>query len=76
MYELNSVASDLTPDIICICESWTKDDISDAHLNLESYNLITRIDRKDTKNGVGGGLLIYAKNELTVSELNYDFLND
>ncbi len=76
MYELNAVASDLTPDIICICESWTKDDISDAHLNLENYNLITRIDRKDTKNGVGGGLLIYAMTDLSVSELNYDFLND
>ena len=76
MYELNAIASDLTPDIICICESWTKDDISDAHLNLENYNLITRIDRKDTKNGVGGGLLIYAMADLSVSELNYDFLND
>ena len=37
---------------------------------------MSRKDRKDTKRGIGGGLLIFAKNELNVSELNLDLLSE
>ena len=37
---------------------------------------MSRKDRKDTKRGIGGGLLIFAKNELNVSELYADLLSE
>lgn len=74
--ELNCVTNDKQPDIVCICEAWTKEEITNAFLGLPNYNLICRSDRKDTKKGVGGGLLIYVKTELNVSELNSEYLND
>ena len=74
--ELNCIASEIYPDLICICESWTREDIQDSYLNISNYNLVSRKDRKDTKRGIGGGLLIFAKNELNVSELNLDLLSE
>ena len=62
--------------MICVCESWTRNDISNAHLNVLNFDLVSRIDRKDTNRGIGGGLLIYAKNGLNVSELKEGYLDD
>ena len=45
-------------------------------LNISNYNLVSRKDRKDRKRGIGGGLPIFAKNELNVSELNLDLLSE
>ena len=49
------------PDIVVVSESWTNDGISNAEITFPGYNLVGRKDRTDTKNGRGGGLLIYAK---------------
>ena len=57
-------ASEYEPDIIVITESWTHlgpDPITDEVLKIKGYDLIGRRDRKDTKNGRGGGLLLYSK---------------
>ena len=72
MGELASCAAELNPDLILICESWCREDISDAFLQLPGYELIPdlRKDREDTVNGVGGGLLVYAKHGLTI--LSFD----
>ena len=61
--ELSVYATVAEPDIILICESWCNDKISNAFLNIPGYQLETdlRTDRKDTGNGIGGGLLVYSK---------------
>ena len=48
--ELNLLMFDLNPDLICLCETWTNENITDSFLNLENYNLISRRDRTDTAN--------------------------
>ena len=72
MGELAACAAELSPDLILICESWCREDISDAFLQLPGYELIPdlRKDRSDTVNGVGGGLLVYAKQGLTILSLD------
>ena len=59
MGELAACAAELSSDLILICESWCREDISDAFLQLPGYELIPdlRKDRSDTVNGVGGGYL-------------------
>ena len=68
MDELASCAAEIRPDLILICESWCRTEITDAFLNIAGYELIPdlRKDRVDTVNGVGGGLLVYAKNGVTI----------
>ncbi|KAK2162145.1 hypothetical protein NP493_1538g00003 [Ridgeia piscesae] len=46
--ELQCIAVEENPDIICITETWAHKDITDAELNLEGYNLV-RNDREDMK---------------------------
>ena len=68
--ELRSVANDLKPDIILINESWTNSNITKAYLNIDGYELTARSDRVDTSDGRGGGLIIYNKVGLAISELD------
>ena len=42
--ELQCIAGEENPDIICITETWAHKDIIDAELNMEGYNLV-RNDR-------------------------------
>ena len=74
--ELSTVNNDLKPDLICICETWTREDILNVQLKLENYSIVCRKDRKDTKKGIGGGILIYAKESIckSVSEVQCDYL--
>ena len=69
--ELRSVVSTLKPDIILINESWTHNDITKAYLEIAGYELSGRQDRIDTVNGRGGGLLVYSKLGLTVTEVEH-----
>jgi ribonuclease P/MRP protein subunit RPP40 len=48
------------PDLICITESWTNETIVDAEINFTGYTLF----RKDRKNRVGGGVLLYVRNNI------------
>ena len=68
--ELRSVAFDIKPDIILINESWTHKDITTAYLHIQGYELSARKDRTDTFAGRGGGLLVYSRNGIIVSERN------
>jgi hypothetical protein len=76
--ELSSVASDMDPDLILLTKSWCSDQITNAYLTFPGYELITdlRKDRYDTDRGRGGGLLVYAKNNLNVSILPSDDSDD
>jgi hypothetical protein len=66
------MASDIDPDIILVTETWCNAGISDAYLSLQGYELKSelRLDRGDTGAGRGGGLVVYAKNDLTVLKLD------
>ena len=43
-------------------------EVNDASLSINGYQVMTdlRRDRTDTARGIGGGLLVYAKDGLTV----------
>ena len=56
------------PMIICLTETWARDDIHDDVLSLDGYVLIIRKDRKDTCMGFGGGILVYASDALNAEE--------
>ena len=66
--ELEAVATDLSPDVILLCETWCNNATNSAGLQIEGYTLQQdlRRDRTDTANGIGGGLLVYARNGLVV----------
>ena len=66
---LRATVSDIKPDIICLSETWTNIDHTNAFLHIQGYNIIARKDRTDTKCGAGGGLLIYALSDLQVFEV-------
>ena len=77
--ELCTTTCDLKPDIICICESWCHPDINNSFLSIPGYKVIEELrkDRSDTERGIGGGLLVYVRDGLTVftsSDNNIDFI--
>jgi hypothetical protein len=70
--ELACVASTLQPDLILITESWCNSEISDAFLSVDGYEVQPdlRLDRQDTAQGRGGGLLVYVRHGVKI--LNID----
>ena len=74
--ELEAHVADLDPDIILLTEMWCNQSVPDAALSINNYVLETdmRKDHADTTNGVGGGLLVYAKTGLKI--LPYDKFNN
>ncbi len=66
--DLNLLASEKKPELILICESWCNSNISNSILSIPDYYLEPnlRFDRCDTQLGIGGGLLVYVKNGLSV----------
>ena len=73
--ELKLISFDLKPDVICLCETWTNDTITNSFLTIEDYSLICRKDRNDTNQGIGGGLIIYVKSNILSCEVNYDYVS-
>ena len=61
--DLEILVNECDPDLIFICETWLNNNICNSILNIEGYNLEQelRIDRTDTVNGIGGGILVYSK---------------
>ena len=59
------------PDFVLITETWLNKDSNTAMLNIEGYYIEPdlRMDRRDTMNGIGGGLIVYIKNGLIVKPL-------
>ena len=52
-----------------ICESFARDDISDAYLSIDGYELVVRQDGRDTIGGKCRGLLIYAKDGIKAAKI-------
>ncbi len=69
---LNCYANLNKPDLILLTETWCNDNISDAFLAIDGYELISdlRKDRADTALGRGGGLLVFVRSGLTVFSLD------
>ena len=76
LLDLEATAFDYKPDLILITESWCNENIDDNILNIKGFELIKdlRSDRTDTTNGIGGGLLVYARKGLVI--LSIDKIND
>ncbi len=51
-------------DILCVSETWFTPDVFDEHVNIPNY-VLYRCDK-----GRGGGVCIYVKNNLTVTQIN------
>ena len=62
---LQATIYDIQPDIIGITESWANDNIIDAELQIEGYQMF-RCDRNIEHKG--GGVLLYVRNLLNPSE--------
>jgi len=73
--ELECIAREENPDFILVTESWCNANISDAFLSFNGYTLHTdlRLDRTDTAQGRGGGLLVYSKTGTIVTKLENQF---
>ena len=67
--ELKSFVHTSEFDIICITEAWTNSNISNHYLNIPGFQIISRLDRIDTQNGRGGGIIIYIKDHLKANEI-------
>ena len=66
MNELRAIVSVRDPDLIFLNETWLNGTHDNALFNLNGYQMVVRLDGRDTREGVGRGLLIYAKSELSV----------
>ena len=75
MDELRVIVGESKPDIVGVTEAWTNELIGDSLLKLDGYDLVAREDRNDTQRGRGGGLLLYAKEDVNIwkKESNHDF---
>ncbi|XP_062701994.1 uncharacterized protein LOC109419486 isoform X1 [Aedes albopictus] len=58
--ELRQIALSSSVDIICVTESWLNDKITDSLLTIEGYKII----RHDRKGRLGGGVLLFIKDEI------------
>ena len=66
--ELRCLAEDIKPDVICITETWTNLDHTEAFLTIDGFTRVCRKDRADTSAGAGGGLLIYVRSSISAPE--------
>ena len=66
---LRSECYQLTPDFVFICETFANENISDMYLKIDGYELISRLDGRDTTNGRTRGILMYAKQGLQGTKL-------
>ena len=63
-YELELILYERNIDILCVTETWLYSYINDAFVNISTY----KVYRGD--HGRGGGVCIYVRSNLTVTELN------
>ena len=60
------------PDSIGITETWLNSKFSDKEYCIEGYNKPIRQDRVDTKDGRGGGVLLFIKNSFYYVQIILD----
>ena len=66
--DLELVASENKPDFILVTETWCNPSVNQSVLNINDYEVLTELrdDRKDTTNGIGGGLIVFNKKGLVI----------
>ena len=59
---------DKMPDLILLCETWCNTEVCNATLTITGFELVEdlRRDREDTRNGIGGGLVVYVRQGLKI----------
>ena len=61
----HSLCNSLRSDMVCISETWLDGTISDQQIEIDNYQIFRR-DRPGNLRRAGGGVLIYAKEDLPV----------
>ena len=61
--ELLQICIDHKIDIIFVTESWTCESDTNDAVNINGFNIMSRVD-KNTESGRGGGIIIYVKNNI------------
>jgi hypothetical protein len=64
LHRLELLFSEVTPDIAVLSETWTSDKITNPSISINNYEIVSRSDRTNTKDGRGGGVIIYAKEDI------------
>jgi exonuclease III len=64
LHQLETLFIETTPDIVVLTETWTSEKHSNPSISISNYEIVSRSDRLNTKDGKGGGLVIYAKLEI------------
>ena len=66
--------NDEKPHILCISETWLNSNVTNAMINVDNYYIENdlRIDRIDTTQGKGGGLIVYVRNDVIVTPVEYN----
>ena len=67
---LRTTVNDRNPSFVMICESYARNDISDAYLSLDGYQLVVRQDGRDTLGGRCRGLLIYVRDGINAAKID------
>ena len=67
--QLKAIVFEKKASFIMICESFVRDDISDAHLSIDGYQLIVRQHGRDTVQGKCRGLLIYVRDGIQATQI-------
>jgi hypothetical protein len=63
--DLEAQLTELEPHIVILTETWTSlQNHLDPGLHLENYELKSRQDRLNTQGGKGGGVIIFARNDI------------
>ena len=78
-FELQAIVDIYDLDIIGMTETWLNCKISDNEYCIEGYHKPIRLDRVDTKDGRGGGVLLLIKNSINyvqiIPDTSIDYTN-
>ena len=66
--DLEATVNEINPDLVLLTETWLNTNINNAAIRLVGYEVIPdlRCDRLETAGGIGGGLIVYAKDGLQI----------
>ena len=64
------------PDIIALTETWLSSKVSGKEYCIDGYQIPVRQDRLDTKDGRGGGVLLYIKTGINFTQIFPEYSKD
>jgi hypothetical protein len=75
LHQLETLLIKTTPDIVVLTETWTSEKHSNPSISISNYEIVSRSDRLNTKDGKGGGLVIYTKLEIATQIIDKKIKN-